>query len=59
MSRAGSKLKLVCYCCGEELGKTFVLFAYPSHQNDRVFVMKPEHTVKLDDEAASITVRRA
>jgi hypothetical protein len=43
-----------CYCCGEELGKTFALVAYRADA-DRAFVMKKEHTNRVD-EAAVVTV---
>jgi len=45
--------KLRCYCCGEPLdGKPFVLVSMGTPPVDRVFVMRPECTVRLTDNMA-------
>jgi len=40
------KLTPRCYCCGEQIHKTFALISY-SNNVDRAFLFKPEHVAKV------------
>lgn len=41
-------MKLKCYCCGAAVGKRFSLVALQD-DTDRVFIMLPEHTKRVED----------
>ena len=43
------KLFYKCYCCGEQLGDTFVLVSY-AKDVDRVFLIKPEHADRAEEQ---------
>lgn len=49
-------MKLRCYDCGEPIDGTFVLFALgsPADTFDRVFVAKPEHVARFDQESLEV-----
>lgn len=42
-------MKFQCYCCGDEVGEVIALVTMSESSVDRVFVMKPEHTDRVDD----------
>lgn len=41
-------MRLQCYCCGEEVDGVIALITMSDSSVDRVFVMKPEHTERVD-----------
>lgn len=41
-------MKLVCYCCGQEVGKEFCLVTMAEVQADRAFIMLPDHAKRAD-----------
>lgn len=53
-------MKLRCYCCGEEISddSTFALVTLQETEVDRVFIMKSDHTCRVED-ANVIPVRKA
>ena len=42
------KLKLRCYCCGESFAGAFALVSQSSSEVDRAFIMKAEHSKRVD-----------
>jgi hypothetical protein len=42
------RVKLMCYCCGEQLSGRFALVTMSHEPADRVFVMKLEHMNRTD-----------
>lgn len=52
-------MKMQCYCCGDplDLAKPFALVSLSGSGVDRVFVMKPEHTDRVNDAPAIVIVK--
>lgn len=52
-------MKLRCYCCGESLDVSRVALVTMQYgEVDRVFVFKPDHVERVDDEAPHELVDR-
>ncbi len=47
-------MKFQCYCCGEEVNGALALVTMSESSVDRVFVMKPEHTERV--ESINVTI---
>lgn len=52
------KLKLRCYCCGEEIeGPMVALVSLGQEGTDRVFIFDPEHVNRAEDARAEFVIR--
>jgi len=49
-------MKPRCYCCGEQIKGKVALVSMSFDNVDRVFVMKPDHVVRVDDAVSLIVV---
>jgi len=49
---------LRCYCCGEEVGDEFSLGYMGEDGVDRVFIVKTEHTDRIDAGVTFVPVGR-
>ncbi len=47
-------MKFQCYCCGEKVNGALALVTMSESSVDRVFVMKPEHTERV--ESINVTI---
>lgn len=52
-------MKLHCYCCGERIGDAVALVTQAENSVDRVFVMLPEHSNRVDGGSCEIVAREA
>lgn len=51
------EMKFQCYCCGEEVDGVIALITMSDRSVDRVFVMKPEHTERVEEVNVTLVER--
>lgn len=50
-------MKLRCYCCGEPIFDEVALVTQSETEVDRVFVMLPEHSKRVDGGSSEMVLR--
>ena len=51
-------MKLRCYCCGDEVEEVIALVTMSESSVDRVFIMSPDHTDRVENITTVLVVRK-